>query len=252
MPKQMTSGKLIVKIYPSRKEMGAGAAVEAAAAIRQVIESKGSCNIIFAAAPSQNEFLASLIQQEINWNLCNAFHMDEYIGLSPEAPQGFGNFLKRAIFDKVPFQNIYLISDYGSSTTAAEKYSELLKENPPDVVCMGIGENGHIAFNDPHVAHFDDAELIKVVELDEKCRLQQVNDGCFASLSEVPTHALTLTIPVLTSVKHLFCMVPGELKAEAVKATVTGEIREMLPASILRIHNNATLYLDIDSAKHIL
>jgi len=127
-----------------------------------------------------------------------------------------------------------------------------LEENPIDIACIGIGENGHIAFNDPHVAFFDDAKLVKIVDLDQKCRQQQVNDGCFAKIDDVPTNAFTLTVPAITNSKYIYCIVPAKTKAEAVFNTVKGEIRERVPASILRLHSNAVLYTDKDSASLIL
>ncbi|MPN43972.1 Glucosamine-6-phosphate deaminase 1 [bioreactor metagenome] len=132
------------------------------------------------------------------------------------------------------------------------RYTNLLRHNLPDIVFMGIGENGHIAFNDPHVAHFDDRQWMRTVELDQRCRQQQVNDGCFQTLEQVPTHALTLTVPALTVASTIFCMVPAAAKADAVGQTVLGEIRETLPASILRLHPQATLYIDSDSGRDVI
>ena len=247
------AGRLLVKAYETRAEMGRAAAAEAAQALRAVLADKGSCRVIFAAAPSQNEFLEALCGADVDWSRVDAFHMDEYIGLPEEAPQGFGNFLKRAIFDRVPFRSVNRIRG-GAADVDGEiaRYSALLREQPADVVFMGIGENGHIAFNDPHVAHFDDDCLMRAVELDETCRRQQVNDGCFAALDQVPTHALTLTIPALVSAERLFCMGPAATKADAVGKTVLGEIRETLPATILRLHPQATLYIDRDSGRDVL
>ncbi|WP_129724794.1 glucosamine-6-phosphate deaminase [Xylanivirga thermophila] len=234
--------------------MGRGAANDAACVIKKLLNEKDDVNIIFAAAPSQNEFLEALmLDNDIEWGRINAFHMDEYIGLPADAPQGFGNFLKERIFDRVPFKSITYLN--GNATDIEEeciRYTKLLKDNPVDIVCMGIGENGHIAFNDPHVAFFNDDKWVKVVDLDLKCRNQQVHDGCFANLDAVPTHALTLTIPALLSAEHIFCVVPAITKAEAVKNTVNGPITEQCPASILRNHENAVLYVDKDSGKYIL
>lgn len=253
MIKMFDAGRLQVKIFETRAEMGENAAKEAAAALREVLANKAECNVIFAAAPSQNDFLAALCNEEIEWNRVNAFHMDEYIGLSDAAPQRFGNFLKNAVFDKVPFNSVSYIQGNAADIDAEiVRYSNLLRNNPVDIVFMGIGENGHIAFNDPHIAKFDDICMMKQVELDERCRCQQVNDGCFATLGDVPRHALTLTVPVLMSAAKVFCMVPCKTKAEAVQKTVCGEIRETLPASILRTHGCARLYLDKDSAEFIL
>lgn len=247
--KEFFVDKLRVASFQTRAEMGAFAAKECADAIKQALREKDEINMIFAAAPSQNEFLAALVaDEEIDFTRINAFHMDEYVGLAPTAPQGFGNFLKAAIFSKAPFKSVNYISPEGDPESTCAAYAELLAKNPVDIVCMGIGENGHIAFNDPHVAFFNDEKAVKVVELDLKCRNQQVNDGCFKSLDEVPTHAITLTIPSLFKGKKLFCVVPARTKAEAVKTTVMGEITEKCPASILRRHDCATLYIDADSA----
>jgi len=247
--KMIVKDKLVVKKYETREAMGAAACVEAAECLRRLLAEKEEVNAIFAAAPSQNEFLAALSRAGgIDWGRVNAFHMDEYIGLRADAPQGFGNFLKEHIFSLVPFKSVNYING-GADDIEEEcaRYTALLKANPVDVVFLGIGENGHIAFNDPHVACFDDPYTIKSVGLDLVCRQQQVNDGCFAQLDDVPTHALTLTIPTLVSAKYMFCMVPAATKANAVKATVYGDIREACPASILRRHDNAVLYVDAQS-----
>lgn len=251
--KQGRVDKLVYLAFETRAEMGEYAAKEAAKEINRQIAEKGTINMIFAAAPSQNDFLASLIKDEtIDWSKINAFHMDEYIGLAADAPQGFGNFLKNAIFGKVPFKSVNYIDCTAPDPEAeCERYSALLKANKCDVIIMGIGENGHIAFNDPHVADFNDEKVVKVVSLDETCRMQQVNDGCFATIDDVPKFALTLTIPTLVAAESVFCIVPVKTKANAVKNTVLGEIGEACPATILRRHNNATLYLDADSASLI-
>lgn len=248
--KKFKSDKLKIKIYDSRKSMGIAAALEAAVKIKELLTVKNDINIIFAAAPSQNEFLEALIADKgIEWGRINAFHMDEYIGLDKLAPQGFGNFLRDRIFGKVNFKSVnYIDGNASDIENESDRYSKLLKQYPVDIVCMGIGENAHIAFVDPHVARFDDDKLIKVVDLDEKCRYQQVHDGCFNSIEEVPKSALTLTITALMSPAYIFCIVPAKTKAEAVFNTVKGEITETCPASILRTHDKAILYLDTDSA----
>lgn len=247
--KEFSKDKLRVQIYDSREEMGKGAAGEAVAYLKSLMAEQEEVNIIFAAAPSQNEFLAAMAASDVDWTRVNAFHMDEYVGLRSDAPQGFGNFLRRAIFDKVPLRSVHYLNGETPAQEACREYAELLEKNRVDVVFMGIGENGHIAFNDPHVASFEDPEVVKVVDLDEKCRQQQVNDGCFASLDQVPTHAMTLTIPTLCQAKRLFCVVPAATKAWAVNETVNGPITEQCPATIMRRHDNATLYIDSDSAK---
>lgn len=253
MIKDFMADKLRVRVFETRQKMGECAGSEAAACMKKLLAEKDEINVIFAAAPSQNETLATLCaDKDIDWSRINAFHMDEYIGLSQDAPQGFGNFLRRAIFDKVPFKSVHYLNGQIDPQRACEEYTRLLEENPVDVVFMGIGENGHIAFNDPHVAHFNDSEVVKVVDLDEKCRQQQVNDGCFATIDDVPTHAMTLTIPTLTKAARLFCVVPAATKAWAVNETVNGTIDEHCPASIMRLHPAATLYVDSDSGKMLL
>ena len=247
----MKKDLLNVKISGSRSEMGRVAALDICQKILELFSEKSEINMVFAAAPSQNEVLEQLIAfDNIDWTRINAYHMDEYIGLSSEdLDKSFGYYLKEHIFNKVPFKSINLIN--GSATDAEEecgRYERLLLSNPTDIVVMGIGENGHIAFNDPWVADFNDPKIVKKVELDEVCRNQQVNDGCFECLERVPTHALTLTCPTLFSGKHLFCIVPAKTKAEAVKRTLNEDINETCPATILRKHESAVLYLDNDSS----
>ena len=251
--KTFKTDKLIVNAYDSRIEMGKGAAMEAAAYLRWLLAYKKEIYVVFAAAPSQNEFLAELsVAPDIDWQRVHALHMDEYVGLSANATQGFGNFLKRSIFDKVPFASVHYIGTEKLPEQACTDYEKLINEHEIDIVFMGIGENGHIAFNDPHVADFNDPKSIKTVDLDLICRQQQVNDGCFVSLDEVPKYALTLTIPTLCSARRIFCIVPSSTKAQAVKKTVYGEISTQCPASILRNHDYATLYVDTDSGKYIM
>ncbi len=243
--------KLTVKIFETRKEMGEVSAKEISAKIKELLAVKPEINMIFAAAPSQNDVLKSLVEDKtIEWNRVNAYHMDEYIGLDKNAPQGFGNFLKDHIFGLVPFKSInYIDITTTDPDKEADRYGELLKNNPTDIVIMGIGENGHIAFNDPPVADFNDSRWVKPVKLDEICRRQQVNDGCFKTINDVPTHAMTLTVPTLVKAPYLFCIVPAPTKANAVYETLNGKIDEHCPASILRLQDNAILYLDGDSSK---
>lgn len=251
--KTVVTDKLTTHIFPDRDSMGCAAAHDGAEFIRQLLEKQEYVNIIFAAAPSQNETLAHLVASEgIDWTRVRAFHMDEYIGLPKEAPQCFGNFLERAIFSKLPFKDVFYLSRYQDAETLCREYGKLLGKFPPDIVFMGIGENAHIAFNDPHVADFHDPAKLKPVELDQTCRQQQVNDGCFECLDQVPTHAITLTIPTLTSAKRLICTVPAATKAAAAVKTMYGPICEQVPATIMRRHDNATMYLDADSGVHAL
>lgn len=251
--KEMKTGKLLVKVFDTRNAMGEDAGKEAAACIRQLLKEKEEINIIFAAAPSQNETLETLIKEPgIEWERINAYHMDEYVGLAPEHPAGFRNYLNRTIFEKLPFKTVNLINGNAEDAYAeAKRYGELLLAHPVDLCLLGVGENGHLAFNDPGVAEFDDPVRAKVVPLDEVCRQQQVNDGCFEKIDEVPIHAITVTIPGLTAAKYMFCSVPAATKARAIKDMLSGEVTEKCPASILTEHEAAVLYLDKDSAAMI-
>jgi glucosamine-6-phosphate deaminase len=246
----MKAGNLEVKIFDTRQEMGTVAAETVAAKIRELLKSKEFINIIFASAPSQNEFLAALSEQEnIAWERINAFHMDEYVGLANDASQNFGYFLKTRLFDKIPLHSVHYLNGNATDIEAeCERYSRLLTDFPTDIVCLGIGENCHLAFNDPHVAFFDDPLIVKRVTLDEPCRQQQVNDACFNLLDEVPKDALTITIPALLKAKYAYAMVPGIKKAEAIRHTIEDKISEAFPSTILRNHPNAVLYIDRDSA----
>ena len=247
----MQKDRLAVEIYETRAEMGKAAARDIAAAIAKLLAKKDEIYIIFAAAPSQNEVLQALKEDTgIAWERIHACHMDEYIRLPEGAPQGFGVFLREHLFGHVRFKSVQYIDSTAKDPFAeAKRYGALLRKHPADIVVMGIGENGHIAFNDPPVADFKDPETVKPVALDEICRNQQVNDGCFARIEDVPTHAITLTVPTLVAAPHLFCIVPAATKANAIYETLHGSIDEHCPASILRTHPSAKLYLDAESAK---
>lgn len=251
--KELTANELKVKIYETRLEMGSSAAEDVAKKLKELLIEKEQVNMIFAAAPSQNEFLEALAQQEgVDWQRVNAFHMDEYIALPGDAPQSFGQFLKERIFDKVSFAEVhYLNGNANDLDEECRRYSKLLQQYPPDIVCMGIGENTHIAFNDPHLADFNDPLLVKIVDLDKVSRQQQVNDGCFAHIDDVPVSAITLTVSALLQADTIYCIVPGEKKAEAVYHTLNSEVTERYPSTILRRHSNATLYLEKDSAANL-
>ena len=208
--------------------------------------------MIFAAAPSQEEFLHHLISdQRINWEQNQCFsRRTNILDCCLMRRKVSGNFLRIRIFDKVPFKNVYYLN--GHATDLEEectRYTSLLSQFPTDIVCLGIGENGHIAFNDPDVANFNDPKLIKIVKLDHVCRQQQVNEKCFETLEQVPTEALTLTIPALLKAKWMFCIVPFKNKSQAVYRTIHGDISEKCPASILRRKEKSSLYLDTESAQ---
>ena len=239
--------KLTVKIFETRALMGYEAAKEARSRIRELLRCRDELNIVFAAAPSQSEFLSALFDSDdIDWNRINAFHMDEYIGLGKDDPRTFKHFLE-GFFSAVSFKEKFFILDSGNTPDEQiGNYSELLSRTHMDIVCMGVGENGHIAFNDPGVADFDDPCLIKRVQLDETCRMQQVNDKCFARISDVPKEAVTLTIPALMAADCKFCIVPSALKAKAIRDALAGPITEACPASILRQAEDVHMYIDAD------
>jgi len=250
MTKEWKADNLGVREYPDRLSMGKAAAEMVCREITRLMNEQEFVNVIFAAAPSQNEFLAALEEQkDIDWKRINAFHMDEYIGLPENDPNLFSSFLNKKLFELVPFRTVnYINSNAADVQKECKRYTDLLLKYPADIVCMGIGENGHIAFNDPHVADFNDPFKVKIVDLDEACRQQQVNDGCFPLLKAVPTHAVTLTVPLFLSGKYVCCMVPGKNKAKAVYNTLFNPISEQCPASVLRRHPKATLFLDSESS----
>jgi len=246
----MLGSSFSVNCYPTRLEMGKAAAAETARLINILLETKETITMVFAAAPSQNEMLEALMSRpDVDFSRIIALHMDEYIGLPAGSEQSFGYYLRTHLFDHVPFREVHYIRGYEADTEAeCARYTELFNTLKPDIVCMGIGENGHIAFNDPPVADLNDPLVIKKVELDQVCRMQQVHDGCFPTLDDVPTHALTLTVSALMSAAHHICVVPSATKAQAVYNTICGPICTQTPASALRRSPDAKLYLDAESA----
>jgi len=241
---------LNVYVYDRRANMGAAAASVVAQEIRGLIASRGRAVGIFASAPSQNEFLAALVESPgIDWSRVIGFHLDEYLGMDERAPQSFRRFLIDRLVSKVPFGEFNgLRGDAEDGSTETERYSELLAANPPDFAVLGIGENGHLAFIDPPFCDFEDPQRVKVVELDPICRAQQVNDGAFPTIDDVPHHALSLTIPTIMARPRLFAIVPGPAKRQAIKSAIEEPIATICPASILRRHPDAHLFIDRDSA----
>lgn len=250
----MTSTKadrLEIRIYDDRRQMGAAAAEEIAKRVRSKLEQQDSVRMIFAAAPSQNEVLQALFSDpEIDFGRVEAFHMDEYVGLPRGDARTFHAFLER-FFDGAGLKRVCYIDEMPAGESVCADYAEMLFEKPVDIVVMGIGENGHLAFNDPEVADFRDPEKMKIVHLDDVCRMQQVHDGCFAAVEQVPTHAYTLTIPSLMEPEYKFCIVPNVEKAEAVRRVVNGPVSEECPASILRTADNAMLFIDAAAASRL-
>ncbi len=251
-PWQTNVDQLTVVVYPDRAMMGAAVGAAVAQTIRTILSTQPTARIVFAAAPSQNEFLATLCTApDIAWARVTAFQMDEYLDLPVNAQQRFSTYLHQHLFDHVHPGTVNALATAQIASTdqaaiAAEcaRYADLLSAAPIDIVCLGIGENGHLAFNDPPVADFHDPAIIKPVALDNACRQQQVNDGAFPTFAAVPARAITLTIPTLLSGKHLFCTVPGPAKREAIRQTLWGPIATSCPGSILRTHPHCTLYTD--------
>ena len=240
---------LEVHQHPDRVSLGLAAARGVAAALT----ARGTKRVVFACAPSQDEFFEALIVQPVDWGMVTVFHMDEYVGLPADHPACFRHYLGRHLFSQITHGNVHYIRadpDADPDAEAARYASELVRK-PIDLVCLGIGENGHLAFNDPAVADFADPAFVKLVALDDACRRQQVHDGCFTALDDVPTHALTLTIPALLSAREISCVVAGERKAKAVRDALLGPIATSCPASILRTHPRAVLHLD-DAAAALL
>lgn len=238
-----------LSVFSSREEMGEYLALEIADCMKALLQKKDKIRMVFAAAPSQIDFLRTLVNVEnIEWDRVEAFHMDEYIGLKLDAPQRFSTFLNKYIFDVVKPGTIHLIMpENQGAQQECTRYANLLEEEKIDIVCLGIGENGHIAFNDPSVADFNDQQRVKIVKLDQECRQQQVNDGCFLKIEDVPTHAITLTIPMLLAAENLFTIVPGRNKMNALHRALREDITTECPASILRTHESCKLFADKDS-----
>jgi glucosamine-6-phosphate deaminase len=250
--KKVTYDSLEVIVHPDRDALGAEAAARVAESIRAACATRGEARVIFASAPSQNEFLAALGHESIPWENVIVFQMDEFAGLPPEHSQSFGHYLRAHLLDHIPAPRaIHLIRAESDPALECARYTELLAEKPIDLACLGVGENGHIALNDPAAANFKDPHLVKLVKLDECCRQQQVNDGCFPNLEAVPTHAFTLTVPALLGAREISCVIHGERKAYAVHDALAGALSQECPASILRKHPHAVLHLDPTSALHL-
>jgi len=243
-------GRLAVEVHLDRPALGRAAARSVAAGLRRRVDAEGRAAVIFASAPSQNEFLSALRETpEIPWERISAFHLDEYVGLAADHPASFRRFLRERLFDHVKVAAFHGL-DAQAPDLAAEcrRYAELLLQHQPSIAVLGIGENGHLAFIDPPLCDFADPVAVRLVELDAVCRQQQVRDGAFTALDGVPRTALSLTIPFLMRIPRLAAVVPGPAKRAAVQAALDGPVTAACPASILRRHPDATLYLDPASA----
>jgi glucosamine-6-phosphate deaminase len=248
--RQFQVGPLQVYVYETKEALGMDAARTAGVLIQQAIRKRGRARLLFSAANSQLEMVENLTGNAgIDWNAVEVFHVDEYVGLSLSHPASFGGWLKRNLVNRVHPANVhYMAGDAKDVAKECRRYAEALSDAPIDVSFLGIGENGHIGFNDPHAADFSDPQTMKVVTLDEKCRLQQVREGHWPSLASVPPAGITVTCPALLNASHIICCVPGPRKAEAVRHTLEGSISATCPASLLRTHPDAKLCLDVGSA----
>jgi glucosamine-6-phosphate deaminase len=248
--KRLTFDALTVEVFDDLPALAHAAAVDAAGALRDAIAARGEANVMLATGNSQLAFLAELVQiTDVAWERVRAFHMDEYAGIAHTHPASFQRYMRERVATKLPVKEFnYLNGDTGDARAEAYRYAQLLRQHPLDLCCCGIGENGHLAFNDPPVADFDDDELVKEVPLDLASRRQQVGEGHFATLDDVPTHAITVTIPGLLSANRVLAIVPEARKARPVHDALYGPISTDCPASILRRHTNAMLYLDAASA----
>jgi len=245
-----TVDRLTVEIFPEVAELARAAARDAADALRAAIAARGAANVMLATGNSQLVFLADLVTySDVDWGSVTAFHMDEYVGLPSTHTASFQRYMRERVAANVPFRAFnYLQGDTGDPEQEARRYADLLQSHPLDLCCCGIGENGHLAFNDPPVADFDDPLDVKIVALEDASRRQQVAEGHFATVDDVPTHAITVTIPALLRARRVLAIVPEQRKAVAVQAALEAPITTACPASYLRTQPHATLYLDADSA----
>jgi glucosamine-6-phosphate deaminase len=252
MTRTLHVDNLNISVYQDPHSMGKAAADFAAEVLKKTIEDKGNASLILATGASQFSFLEALKEREIDWQKITVFHLDEYLGISEEHPASFRKYLKERILDEVAPKKIHFLKgDADNLEKEMNDYTEQLKKHPIDIACIGIGENGHIAFNDPPVADFKDPKLVKLVTLDENCRNQQLGEGWFPTYDDVPKEALSLTIPAIMSSKTISCVVPDKRKAPAIYNTLYAEISTKCPATILRTHSNTKLFLDLAAASQI-
>ncbi len=248
--KTLQVDSLQVRIHPTQSEMATDVAREAKQILVDALEHQPTASVIFAAANSQIQSLHALVQLgDIDWSRVVMFHMDEYLGIDAQHRASFRRFLRERVEERLkPRAFHYIEGEAMEPVTECERYTSLLRAQPIDLCLLGIGENGHLAFNDPPVANFTDPHAVKLVKLDEACRQQQVGEGHFPNLAVVPQYAFTLSIPALCAAKRMLCIVPERRKAAAVKAALRGPIETACPASFLRKQAHCTLFLDAESA----
>lgn len=246
-----TAGELSVEVYDTEASMGRAAADRAAAIIREAVAERGAARVVIATGNSQYAFTDALRDEDVPWGSVTVFHMDEYVGIDDDHLASFQRWIRERIADRFEPARVEYISGHGDPEQEAARYEALLREAPLDLVCMGIGENGHLAFNEPHEARFDDERWARVIELTPESRRQQVGEGHFPTPDDVPKQAVSLTIPALLSARHVQVCAPEERKAEAVHATVNAPITNACPATVLRESGHARLFLDSASASRL-
>ncbi len=250
--RERTVERMLVKSHPDSQTLARDAADRAAAVLREAVAARGVAHAMFATGNSQLEFVDTLVTStataDVPWGHVVVFHMDEYVGVGPDHPAGFQRWIRERISDRVRPRRARYIDGLADPEAECRRYAGLLLEHPLDICCLGIGENGHLAFNDPPVADFDDSLDMKVVELDSACRLQQVHEGHFPDMDSVPRLALTATIPALLRARTVLAIVPEARKAEPIRAALTGPVSTACPASVLRTRDNVTLFVDPGSA----
>jgi glucosamine-6-phosphate deaminase len=247
--RKFRAGQAVVEIHPSTESLGTAAAVQAAHLINRSIARRGKARIIAATGNSQIPLVEALVKQDIDWNAVEVFHMDEYVSLSADHPASFRRWIRERIENIVhPAQMYYLQGDASDLDAEIERYTVLLRAAPIDVAFVGFGENGHIAFNDPHEADFDDPATVRIASLDEACRLQQVGEGHFDGLASVPHRALTITCSGLFMAENWVSSVPDARKARAVRCALEGPVSTACPGSLAQRHPNTFVYLDTFSA----
>lgn len=240
-------------IAPSRKEMGIAAGRCGEEHLVSLLAAKETVRVIMGSAPSQDDVLGYLkASKKIDWSRIEVFHMDEYIGISADDKAAFSNYLDRTLFNTLKVKAFHkILAETKDPQAVCDEYSKLLLAEPIDVVFLGIGENGHIAFNDPDMADLKDPLAMKIVSLDDVCRMQQVHDGCFKTFDDVPKQALSLTVPTLMSGAHLVCTVPTAKKNNACLRMIMGSISAECPATAMRLHPDCNFFMDNESGRGV-
>lgn len=250
-PKRIVSyNDLSVRIYEEDRELAQDAARLTFNYLQSILQEQEVATVVLATGNSQIKFLEAITtHQKLDWSRIIFFHLDEYLGITAKHPGSFRHYLRTRVEQKISLRKFhYLQGDALQPLAECARYSQLLQQQPIDLCLLGLGHNGHLAFNEPTVADSQDSQLVKLVKLEAITRQQQVNGSFFAHLENVPQYAYTLTIPAICSAKQIFCLVPGKHKAKVVKQMLTSSIDTNFPASILRKQKQATLFIDRDSA----